>query len=77
MNPVDKILGADVELGNVIEHAATGVISNDYAARLLLAEIEGVPGSSSGWSGLWMRRFWGRRFQGRVVRIRRLRSDGD
>lgn len=51
MNPVDKILGADVELGNVIEHAACGAIFDDRAARLLLAEIDGVPANSPSGSG--------------------------
>jgi Pup amidohydrolase len=50
MNPVDKILGADVELGNVIQRSGPGALSNDFAARCLLAEIEGVPGSASSWS---------------------------
>jgi proteasome accessory factor A len=48
MTPVDKILGADVELGNVIESAADAARSNDRAARLLLAEIDGVPSDRQG-----------------------------
>src|SRR5450631_584256 len=44
MKRVAKILGADVELGNVLQRTAGGVISNDCAARLLLAEIDGIPG---------------------------------
>ena len=45
MTPIDKILGADVELGNVLD-SRPGTVSNEQAARLLLAEIEGIPGSS-------------------------------
>lgn len=44
MKRVAKILGADVELGNVLQSASGNVISNDSAARLLLAEIDGIPG---------------------------------
>ena len=46
MNPVAKILGADIELGNVLVHAAAAPTPDDRAARLLLAEIEGVPATS-------------------------------
>ena len=48
MDPVAKILGADVELGNVIENGHAAAMPNDRAARLLLAQIEGVPGSGVG-----------------------------
>jgi proteasome accessory factor A len=48
MNPVDKVLGADVELGNAIVSGAAAVSSNHRAAQLLLAEIDGVPASGSG-----------------------------
>jgi Pup amidohydrolase len=44
MKRVAKIVGADVELGNVLEHHGAGAIPNDQAARLLLAEIDGIPG---------------------------------
>ncbi|MCC6473258.1 MAG: proteasome accessory factor PafA2 family protein, partial [Burkholderiales bacterium] len=50
MSPVDKILGADVELGNVLERATAAMAPDDDAARLLLAEIDGVPAGGSGWS---------------------------
>ena len=43
MNAVAKILGADVELGNVLQHRESGAWPNDAAARLLLAQIDGVP----------------------------------
>ena len=41
---VEKILGADTELGNILECAQARVVPNDIAARRLLAEIEGVSG---------------------------------
>ena len=56
MNPVEKILGADVELGNMIERAAAGTPPSDLAARLLLAEIDGASscGASSNPNGGWV-----------------------
>jgi hypothetical protein len=48
MNTVEKILGADVELGNVLECSGSAATSNHHAARILLAEIEGVPATASG-----------------------------
>jgi proteasome accessory factor A len=47
MKPVDKILGADVELGNFVERAAADPAGDDRAARLLLAEVDGVPHAST------------------------------
>jgi proteasome accessory factor A len=47
MTCVDKILGADVELGNVFEHRGPTAISNDRAARLVLAQIDGVAGNKA------------------------------
>ena len=44
MKRVDKLLGADVELGNFMQQPVHGTIGNDYAARALLAEIDGIPG---------------------------------
>lgn len=47
MKRVDKILGADVELGNVLQHPEAGAIPNDHAARLLLAQIDGIASRAS------------------------------
>ena len=44
MKQVEKILGADVELGNIVLHQGPGATANDAAARLLLAEIDGIAG---------------------------------
>lgn len=41
---VDKILGADVELGNVLQSPRQRAAGNAEVARLLLAEIDGIPG---------------------------------
>jgi len=53
MNPIDKILGADVELGNVLHRASPDALGNDRAARLLLAEIDGVPSIRSSQTSPW------------------------
>lgn len=64
MTPVDKILGADVELGNMIECADEAVVPNERAARLLLAQIDGVPGrpAAAGATAQPDPQDWGRKF---------------
>lgn len=43
MKRVDKVLGGDMELGNVLQTRRPGQSGNDQAASLLLAEISGIP----------------------------------
>lgn len=50
MKRVEKILGADVELGNFFAHTDANSMPNERAALLLLAEIDGVPGNGSPWT---------------------------
>ena len=47
MKRVAKILGADVELGNIFQRATPGEDANDLPARLLLAEIDGIPSNTA------------------------------
>ncbi len=47
MRRVPKLVGADFELGNFVQGALRGGGSGPEAARLLLAEIEGVPAASA------------------------------
>jgi len=43
MSPVDKILGGDIELGNVLLGSRPEASTSDRAARLLLAQVDGIP----------------------------------
>jgi proteasome accessory factor A len=44
MKRVDKILGADIELGNARQSPSARLAGNDDVASLLLSKIDGIPG---------------------------------
>src|SRR5262249_1533230 len=44
MMRVEKILGADVELGNILQSPMPRAAATEQAACLLLTEINGIPG---------------------------------
>ena len=50
---VDKILGADIELGNVLQCLKPRAKANERVAWQLLAEIDGMPSKSKSWSSYY------------------------